>query len=226
MEKIDTPHDKAEELLAIALEIIQENGNFDLPMRELATRARVSLRTPYEIFGSKPGIVRAILAKEHGGWRKLDRQLPHQDIVEHLFQRLGKMVAYLGNKEPLYRALFRATQVFSGGQETEAARHKPERIRAICAVAVKTGVLVPEVRPAVIGHTLTDIYAANMREWAHSDFEISDVEARVGFGWAASLAGVATPKHAPGLRRRAMTYHEQLRRLKTPRRAILDGSEF
>ena len=68
-------------LLDVAAEIVRESVDFDLPMRQLAARAQVSLRTPYKIFGSKGGIIRALLKQERLEWRAYQRNLPPASLI-------------------------------------------------------------------------------------------------------------------------------------------------
>src|ERR1700744_362650 len=81
-------NDKAERLISVARDIVRETGNFDLPMRTLAARAQVSLRSPYEIFGSKNGVVRAILAADHALFLEQVKGLRSTDLLSNLFDRI------------------------------------------------------------------------------------------------------------------------------------------
>ncbi len=58
-------------ILSVARELIQETGDFDLPMRKLASRAQVSLRTPYALFGSKTGLIGSILTEDQIKFREM-----------------------------------------------------------------------------------------------------------------------------------------------------------
>src|SRR3546814_8853729 len=100
--------DKADLLVSVAREIIRETGDFDLPMRQLAARAQVSLRTPYELFGSKTGVIRAILKLDQATFRVLARKLSSADWLDNILDRVGLGVAFYAESQPFYRALFRA----------------------------------------------------------------------------------------------------------------------
>jgi AcrR family transcriptional regulator len=102
--------DKSDLLVSVARDIIRETGDFDLPMRQLAARAQVSLRTPYELFGSKTGVIRAILKLDQQIFRVLARELTSADWLDNILDRVKLGVVFYAENQPFYRALFRATQ--------------------------------------------------------------------------------------------------------------------
>src|ERR1700744_217344 len=53
--------ERRQRIIEAARELIRETGNAGLSMRALAARARVSLATPYNLFGSKHAIILAVL---------------------------------------------------------------------------------------------------------------------------------------------------------------------
>ncbi|TAJ72759.1 MAG: TetR/AcrR family transcriptional regulator [Phenylobacterium sp.] len=203
--------DRTARLLKVAREIIRENGGFELPMRDLAARGQVSLRTPYEMFGSKVGIIRALLKEEQDIFQSRLWPIGDSDVFDYFFATLTVGVAFYAENQAFYRALFRATQGYSGGSETEPGRENPERFEAAMRRAMRAGMLDPDIDVKVLSEALLDIFAANTRTWASSSYDISFVEPRIGFGWASLLAGVAVEPHAARLRQRAKVYQDQLR---------------
>lgn len=217
--------DRSTRLLRVAREIIRESGGFELSMRELAARGQVSLRTPYELFGSKVGIIRALLKEEQAIFQTRLWPIGDSDLFDYFFATLTVGVAFYAENQPFYRALFRATHGYSGGSETEPGRENPERFEAIMRRAYRARLLDEDIDTRVLSETLMDIFAANTRTWASSTYDISLVEPRIGFGWAAILAGVAVEPHAERLRARAKRYQDQLRDFEGPTRGVLSGSD-
>jgi len=203
----ETPAETSgERILRVARQIIRESGDFDLPMRQLATRAQVSLRTPYELFGSKTGVIRAILMQDEANFARLIRATRSADRFDGFFQANKAGIAFFASNQPFYRALYKATQTYSGGDEADPAREANPMVRRFARKAIKAGVIDPAIDPAVLYETLMDIFAANMRAWAASSFDIQLVEYRIGFGQALALAAMARPPHADDLRRRALEF--------------------
>lgn len=202
--------DRGEALLDVAALIIQENGDFDLPMRELAARAQVSLRTPYELFGSKAGIIRALLKRDQARWRERLKDQPRGDRLDRWFGALAMGVVFFGERPAFYRALFRATLTYSGGPEPETSRERPERYHDFCRVAIREGRLRSDIDPVLLGEALLDVFAANIRLWAGSGLDLETVELRVGFSWALLLAGAARDDHRAALEARARSYQARM----------------
>lgn len=208
---------RAQVLIEVARQIVRESGDFDLPMRELAARAQVSLRTPYEMFGSKAGVIRAILKSDQEIYRRrLRENLNRSDAFGDLFNSLKIGVEFYSENQSFYRALFRATQAYSGGGEAEPGRENPDRFEGLCRRAIAEGLLDPEVSAHALAESLLDIFAANVRSWASSTYDVRLVEPRIGFGWSALLAGLATPAQVGRLRGLVASYQHRLSALEAP----------
>lgn len=208
--------DRTEALLDVAAQIIQDNGDFELPMRELAARAQVSLRTPYELFGSKTGIIRALLQRDQAAWReRLRWRLQKGRLLDRWFASLSLGVEFYGERPAFYRALFRAALSYSGGPEAESIRERPERYHDFCSLLIRDGVVREDIDPVLLGESLLDVFAANVRLWASSPLDLETVELRVGFAWALLLAGAVRDEHRAGLLERAFAY--QARMMSAPR---------
>jgi AcrR family transcriptional regulator len=201
----------ARELLEAAQAIVRETGNFDLPMRTLAARAQVSLRTPYEVFGSKNGIIRALLKSEQEEFREIVRNYRSADRIEMFFDRTLLGMDFYAREQPFYRALFRATQAFSGGDETEPAREMLPVYVNMVRRATEEKFLVDSVDATNVAEILTDIFAANLRTWASSDFDIWLAGQRICFGFSLVLGGAAAPQWVERLQKTAHKYDAAIR---------------
>lgn len=197
-------------ILTIALQIIKETGDFDLPMRQLAARAKVSLRTPYVIFGSKSGLISKILQRDQAQWRAKLRALQTGDPVEDLFFNLQRGEEFFLTHQQFYKALYRATQVYSAGDESESAREALRPFHIACSRLAKAGLFAPSVNPMIVAETLTDIFVGTQREWAMSEKDIRHVSLRCRFGVAAVLAGCAVEEASHKLSARALGYQAEL----------------
>lgn len=200
----DPIESKRRRILAIARAIIEKSGDFDLPMRKLAARAKVSLRTPYELFGSKNGIVGAILSEDQAAFRQVTAQLQSSDELENIFDRVRLGTDLYARNQPFYRALFLASQTYKTGHDEEPARESERSFRILCARARRAGLLREDIDPDRLGETLTDIFAANVRTWAHDAYDIGLLDLKIAFGFSITLAGAATPPVAERMRARAL----------------------
>ena len=211
----DSDDPRALKLIDAARAIIRETGTFDLPMRQLAARAQVSLRTPYEIFGSKSGIIIAILRSDQAIFGEIAKRLKSQDILNGLFHRVMASMEFYTHQQPFYRALFRATQGYSGAGGSEPVREVLPIYTDLCVRGREAGHLRPDIDPAMLAGTLTDIFAANLRHWALSDFDIMLTGNRVCYGHATVLAGTVADPWADMMRTRMGEFQRAVRALET-----------
>ncbi len=214
--KAKRAEDKSELLVSVARQIIRETGDFDLPMRLLASRAQVSLRTPYELFGSKNGVIRAILKLDQAYFRVQAHNLTSADPLDNIFDRVRLGVDLYAANQPFYRALFRATQAYSGGEETEPARENLKSFRILSERVKAVGMVRPEVDTDLLAEIITDIFAASFRTWASSTFDISLAGDRIGFGIAMVFASAAPEPHATRMRGRAADYQAAVQAFAEP----------
>jgi AcrR family transcriptional regulator len=202
--------EKRQRILAVARQLIQETGDFDLPMRQLAARAQVSLRTPYEYFGSKAGVIGAILVDDLEDFKEHVSQLSSADALEHIFDRVQWGIDFYALNQPFYRALFRATQAYVADRDQEPARQPQGSFQRLCVRASRAGLIRPEIDPGHLGETLTDIFASNLRLWAMEDFDIQLVSLRINFGFGAVLAGVASEAAVERMRAHVVQYQQAI----------------
>ncbi|MFT3977860.1 MAG: TetR family transcriptional regulator [Sphingomonas bacterium] len=216
---------RAIKLIEEARQIIRETGTFELPMRQLAARAQVSLRTPYELFRSKSGIIAAILRSDQSAFRGVARQLNSENPLENLFDRVMAGMELYAHEQPFYRALFRATQGYSGGGETEPARETLQAYVILCRRVADAGYIRPEIAPEALAEALTDLFAANLRNWALSDFDIMLAGNRICFGHAITLAGVVNDAWVAAMRARALDFQRAAQALEEAEAARLAGKQ-
>jgi AcrR family transcriptional regulator len=202
--------EKKARILAVARELIHETGEFDLPMRALAARAQVSLRTPYEYFGSKSGLIGAILAQEIEIFKVLVADRQSTDALEHLIDRVKWGIDFYSSNQPFYRSLFRATQAYSPGHDEEPARESSRSFQVLCNRAHRAGLIRPEVDPLQLGDTLTDVWASNLRTWARDEFDMQLASRKISFGFACVLAGVAPEPAAARMRAHITRFREEI----------------
>jgi AcrR family transcriptional regulator len=203
-------------IIRVARDLINEKGDFDLLMRDLAARARVSMRTPYQYFGSKSAIITEILHLDQAQYRPLLRSAKNDELAETFFENLQIGIEFVRARQPFYRALFRATQAYSGGRETEPARENQRNLTAWCRRASRLGLLEAHVLPEIAAEALTNIVAAEYRYWANSDFDIRLAGLRIGFGYAAILAGLGTESFAKQMREKAAEYQRAIQDYEDP----------
>jgi AcrR family transcriptional regulator len=222
---MNAPSPKLEEtksrILEVALQIIHETGDFDLPMRKLAARAQVSLRTPYELFGSKSRIIGALLLRDQAAFGKIASEIKSADELENILDRLEAGILVFSRNEPFYRALFLATQAYTPAQNNdEPARENLRSFRILCTRASRAGLIRPDIDPWLIAEVLTDVFSANVRAWARSSLDLRRLELKMKFGIACVLASAAPEPAATRMRARMAEYQMAMEACPPPPPAV------
>lgn len=198
---------RRERVLRTARDIIERSGDFNLPMRTLASEAQVSLRIPYELFGSKPGIIQAILMEDI---REFGDQIAHLDLsmtLDLVFVRLVMGIENYRRRQPFYQALFRASQ---SSEYFEPARLSLIQWRSEFRRLKDLRFLRPDIDTDLLSQTLTDICFAALGSWARGEIDIDFAAERAGYGWALALQSAATKTHAPQMQIRVQEYQSKL----------------
>jgi len=197
-------------ILSVARELIQETGDFDLPMRKLASRAQVSLRTPYALFGSKTGLIGSILTEDQIKFREMTAKLHSSDELENILDRIEIGTEVFARNQPFYRALYRATQAYTPGHDEEPARESIRGFQILCGRARRAGLIRPDIDTMLLGDTLTDIFASNVRTWARDSLDIHLVRLKISFGFVIVLAGVASEPAAARMRAHILEFQQAI----------------
>lgn len=187
-------------ILTKATAIIKQTGSFDLPMRQLAAESQVSLRTPYEIFGSKAGLIRAVLANEMNDFRRRARELPVTDPLTTILERIDLSVRFYGGEQAFYRGLFKGAELFADGDAGQPFPEVQQAFSVLIARAQEAGILVAHASPALLGEVVTHMFLWAFRAWAWGSGDIAATTPQIKFAVATLLAGAATEGHAPMLR--------------------------
>lgn len=146
--------------------LIRENGGTGFSMLQLAERAGVSPATPYNLLGSKSGLLRLIVADEFTSFVERLAALPPGSPLSHLLAATQAVVAHYTADPAFYRGLYRA----AGGTEGGELRTLMQREgRQLWRQMVEAAIASRELRPAVDAGALTDVLlrsiGANTEAW-------------------------------------------------------------
>jgi AcrR family transcriptional regulator len=210
---------KAERRLRIinaARELIRETGDTNLSMRTIAKRAKVSLATPYNLFGSKRAVVLAVLEDERD-FAKRFASLHSANSLEHIFQTLILRVGYYIGDPDFYRTLWKALLDTSGkeggGLSTPQRRAQSHALwRTLIENAQRDGYLDPEIAADGVERSLAHNFNGIMLSWVMDAIETEHVLAVAGYGYALMLQGAATKMGREKLSKKIAAYHKSLSR--------------
>ncbi|MFN7053978.1 TetR/AcrR family transcriptional regulator [Hyphomonas sp.] len=201
-----------------ARDLIRETGDTNVPMRELARRAEVSVATAYNLFGSKRAVMLAVLEDERDFVQRFQR-LKVRSAIDRIFEAHAIAYGYFVQDPDFYRPLWRALLGAGLGSGTgdETGLASPERRAqtqaawwALLETAQSEGLLKPEVNIPLLERSLSNLAAGTLLSWAAGVLDTEDLMASVGLGYALLLTAAATPSGQQALAARTASYQKML----------------
>jgi AcrR family transcriptional regulator len=184
-------------LLDAARAMIREGDTIGFAMRALAQRAGVGEVTPYNLFGSKRGVLEGILSEEMAGFQAEFDKAPAADELDAIFRLITVSVDMYRGDPQLYRVVFRDLMM-TGDSSLRSFFSGPQRefFTRLMEDAVRAGLLTDVVQPRLAVRTLARVFTSAIADWLWEGISLESLEANVGLGFAMILRGMATPAAA------------------------------
>jgi AcrR family transcriptional regulator len=211
---------RREQILDAARRLIRATGGTDFPMRRLAEEAEVSLVTPYNLFGSKSGVLYALLSDS---LERLDHAVdvrPSAKPVDAVLELAGIAADIYASDAAFYRPLI---QFLLGVPDPQ---HRPRSVeqsllrwtRTVDA-AVDGGLLPATVDRDLLARQLLFTFVGVLEFWIQEDLDDDAFRAQSLYGSTLLVLALASPAARPRLLERLRTIERRLRRkTKTTRR--------
>ena len=175
--------------------IIREEGMDKLTMRRLAEVANVSLRTPYNLFGSKTEVLFALLANASDN---LSEQLVNDNqglVIERLFYALDAMEAYIRADNEFYQTVYWGVMTSDQGEKRRAGYDQMITLtQAFVTQAIANNELASDTDPRELGKHIGIQLMSVLGMWASGFFDSQECVAYVRKSWSATLLIIATRK--------------------------------
>lgn len=180
---------RREALLEAARRIL---ATTDLSMRRLAEEAGVAEATPYNLFGSKRGVVAALYEDQR---RRTEERLAerNEDPLALLFAAIDLLADDLARQPHFHRALFEAVYRPAGEQPPAADDPDPgvDFWMAIVAAAEAAGSFRPGARVDLYARSLMYLITGAMLDWSEGRIEAGEWAALTRHGVALLTLPVA-----------------------------------
>ena len=181
-------------ILAAAAKIIRQEGFERLTMRHLAESADVSLRTPYNLIGSKTQILLGLLEGAGLEVRTTGRGTGSSPLGE-LFVLLNKVETFFDADALFYRDIYGQLMA---SNEQEVKQGRVSQIAQTCLHLLREAVGRQELRkeadPETLGRFLANQLVAFLGMWGAGFFDHQACIAQVRGIWAASLLPYSNSK--------------------------------
>src|SRR5262245_30625774 len=204
---------RREQILDAARRLIRATGGTDFPMRRLADEAEVGLVTPYNLFGSKTGVLYALLNDSLG---RLDRAVdvrPSAKPVDAVLELAGIAADMYVSDPTFYRPLM---QCILGVRDTE---HRPPALERSLRLwsrtveaAVRRGLLARSVDARLLARQLMITFIGVLELWIHEDLDDAAFRAQSLYGSALLVLAHAAPSARARLLERVRAVEKRLPR--------------
>ena len=186
------PKSSSQKILNAAVELLRSGGN--LSMRKLAQTAGVAGQTPYNVFGSKQGLLVA-LSQRQLDWanQQLDR-VKERDSLQRVFLSLDAGYESF-NADPIYyRALYEAAYTSSDPSMVEVFQ-APRIVfwQNLFESCRAEGYLVEACPSGSLTQILMYTYTGAIRRWIDESISTRQLYAEVNYVLMILLLAYATP---------------------------------
>jgi AcrR family transcriptional regulator len=208
-------------IVQAARALIRETGRTGLSMRALASRAGVSLATPYNLLGSKEAVLKALLEADLQEFRGALPVPGSGDPIERIFAAVTVATRLYSTDESFYRTLFLA--LFESDNVELREFYGPDRQQfweELLREAVHTGLLLSETDVAALARNIRYVFTGVLHRWATSSSRPGWIEAEIGYGVSLALCAVATSGAIGCIRARLNAYQDRTVEHQSPEPAI------
>lgn len=186
-----------QKIVQAAEQIIREDGVDRLTMRNLAGVAGVALKTPYNLFGSKTGVLIALLDQARDGLMSDFGQGLAGSHVLRLVISLDATRGFFESDETFYRAIF--WEIMTSDQiEDRSLAHSQIFGLVIIRIehAKREGEILQTTDVDELGRRLGLSLLAFLGMWAGGHLSIAECIEQTKMVWAALMRGVSTDEVA------------------------------
>jgi AcrR family transcriptional regulator len=207
-------------IVRAARTLMQKTGDTGFSMRALAEQAGVSIATPYNLFGSKQTVMFAVLDADLEAYQTRLAKL-RADELDVFFKAVSLATKLYSTEPSFYRAVLFAVYN-DGGREFRSMFGGPRHAmwKGLVQDAINAGLLSDEVEPDAFAINLGRTFFSAILEWVSGELSLPELEAWAHYGFALSLASMATPASADRLHDKVIAQQVRLQKLwKTKRGA-------
>jgi AcrR family transcriptional regulator len=199
------PSATAQRVLDAAVDLLRATGQ--LSMRKLAQSANVAGMTPYNLFGSKQGLLSALSENELAlVIRRVDRT-PVADSLDRVFAALDVAFETFSADEDYFRALYSAAYA-SSQPSLIAIFQSPRTIywNSLLDAARDQGFLTKNTRSDTLVQILMYTYIGAVQRWIAMIITTRQLYAETNYVLMILLLSHATPKARDRIQRRLRTW--------------------
>jgi AcrR family transcriptional regulator len=175
-------------ICAAAESIIRSEGMDNLTMRRLAVVAGVSLRTPYNLFGSKTDVLIALLDEAVFKFTQLGSAHADGAAIARMLRALGQIESFFDSDETYYRGIYAAIMTSDHPEVRSTSVDRAiASARVLMAQAISNGELRTGTDAQSLGRHLAITLLAVLGMWGSGFFSNRESMAQARRAWLAVM---------------------------------------
>jgi AcrR family transcriptional regulator len=184
--------DRRARLICAARDLISEREDGNFSMQELATRAGLSLATPYNLMGSKAAILQEVYRAETEGFRRSYHFKHPKAPVERLMSTAENIVAVFARSPRFYRNLSRNLPTLEPGKmRTLIVPMTYSLFQPLVEELFAEGFIASEhVSPIAVTTHLQRYFESTFQHWAVLGWSEDDFRRELRAGFALTFLGL------------------------------------
>ena len=198
-------------ILDAAETLIRQAGGTGFPMLALSERAEVSPTTPYNLFGSKAGVLYALLNRTMDQIDERTQSFSSSNPIERALEAAEAAADFFARDPEFFRSLY---LFLLGVRDSVHRPHFMNRGLKFWQRPLETAttheILPGAIKAEELARELMIHFVGVMELWLHEELDSEGFRAQTVYGTSLLLLGLAGDKMRPGL----------LKRLKDARRRL------
>lgn len=192
--------------------ILQRDGMAGLSMRRLAAECGLSVKTLYNLWGSREGILKALVHQALDQMdQALDREAPLADPLERCRAVVTVSVRHLVADEAIGRSLMLACYQGLSRPSAQLSQRASQMQAVAIRAAIAQGLLHDRLDPDELGRQIYHGYEMAHVQWAFGLIDEDTFRARALYGLWVALLGVAHDTTRPRIEAELAALERELR---------------
>lgn len=208
--KVQVANDTLRSRLLADAKALLQGPDDELSIRNLTLRSGVSSKTAYKIFGSKSGILRELLFRELDQFRSETAMIVAANPVEHMCDVIAAAAEFSFRSPEFMKAI--CVSLFGNDKSLQTALDGPgDRFWLEVITPFFEQELIEQiVDNQLLAEHLLGVYISATRSHLIMNADQQAFEAKIGYGFCLSLAGLTNDQTRKQLLRKATGYERTL----------------
>lgn len=204
---------RRQDILQAAKDLIRESETGDFSMLDLAARAGVSLATPYNLLGSKFGILTEIHERELQDFREKIGQFQFKDPVDAVLTSADEAMKEFLTDEKYYKFLVQRSNMEPTSTFSEWSHDRRDEFwTSLLDRVMPATALRPGLDRDVAARFLATVYRSVILNWSANRHTSEDIRAWMAYSMALAMAGFTTDPHSSKAAALAVEHQKQVMR--------------